>query len=1228
MNAGKSEARENAVISYARRLSWVGVMLAAFARSMAADAPPSDIVPHAGLSAEEAVRVATMPPGFAMHVFAAEPDVRQPIAFALDHRGRIWVAEGYCYPKRRPEGEGFDRILVLEDTDGDHQFDRRTVFLEGLNLVSGLEVGFGGVWIGAAPYLMFVPVEEWETPKPAGAPRILLDGWDYVHDTHETLNTFTWGPDGWLYGCHGVFCPSHVGKPGAPESERQWVDAAVWRYHPTEHRFEVFAEGTSNPWGIDFDERGQCWIEACVIPHLWHMIQGGRYQRQGGAHYCINAEETVRNEAHRDARTRKPVYPHVYEDLQTVADHVHWAGNMGPHAANARSDAAGGGHAHAGFMVYLGDSWPEEYRGRFFMGNIHGQRLNTDVAERQGSGFVGRHGPDFLNFHDSWSQTLNQIYDQDGSMYVLDWYDKNQCHHNDMEGHDRSNGRVYKVVYGETPVSRVDLRTLPDRTLVEMLLQRNEWYPRQAQRILQERAHGGKLEPATRRRLMDWLEGRDTRTPAGPYRSLASEEVQLRILWALHVTGGVGEEMALRLLARPEEYLCAWTIQLLCERGQPSDAVRIAFLNMARNHPSPVVRLYLLSALQRLPLDERWDIFASLVRRGEDASDRNIPLMAWFAGEPLAATAPERALGLARQAELPRLLEFTARRVAMLGTVSARDMVVRALTEERDEEKQMGILMGLEAALEGERSVVRPERWGEVELMADSASPVVRGRILALSLKFGSTGALGALRNTVQDDQLDVGARRAALDALLGVKDADLPPILQALLQDPAMRRQALRGLAGYEAPRAAESILAAYGQMTTTEKREALNALTSRIAYAQELLTAIERGVVPRGDLSADRLRQLRNLKSEEVNRRLTAVWGEVRESGADAEREIARLKQLYWAGGSQPGDASRGRAVYTRNCQQCHVLFGVGRAVGPDLTGSNRSDLDYLLQAVVDPNAVIPNEYRAANLETEDGRVLTGIIQEQSDRSVTMLTADETIVIPRGEILELQESSLSMMPEGLLEHLPDQELRDLLYYLTRPGQAPLVATAETLGPIFNGRDLAGWYGRAESWEAESGETVGKVEGVGQGGEVLIHDVLFSNFRLTCEVKPTGRGAAGGIQFRGRPQGESELHGYQLGIGEGHWGSLEETQGRGRLVQPLTETGVSDAWQYCEIVAVDGRIMAAIGGQKAFDIHDAGGATSGVLGLRVINGPSIRFRNFEIELEPEPVLLTVKGKD
>ncbi|MEO8353016.1 MAG: PVC-type heme-binding CxxCH protein, partial [Chthoniobacteraceae bacterium] len=292
-----------------------------------------DQVLYAGLEPADVPAKATLPKGLELTVFAAEPEVVNPISFCIDDRGRLWVAEGHTYPIRAKEGEGTDRILVFEDTNGDGVADRRTVFIEHLNLVSGIEVGYGGLWVGAAPYLMFIPIADGDAPKPAGKPEILLDGWGF-EDTHETLNTFHWGPDGWLYGCHGVFTHSNVGKPGTPDAERTPINAGFWRYQPVRHEFEVFAEGTSNSWGIDFDRNGQLFAEACVIPHLFHVIQGGRYTRQAGPHFN----------------------PNTYDDIKTIADHRHYLGDN-PHGGNGKSNAAGGGHAHAGLCIPQGRSF-------------------------------------------------------------------------------------------------------------------------------------------------------------------------------------------------------------------------------------------------------------------------------------------------------------------------------------------------------------------------------------------------------------------------------------------------------------------------------------------------------------------------------------------------------------------------------------------------------------------------------------------------------------------------------------------------------------------------------------------------------------------------------------------------------------------------------------------------------------------------------------------------------
>ncbi|MBN9692128.1 MAG: hypothetical protein J0M24_17935 [Verrucomicrobia bacterium] len=366
--------------------------------------------------------------------------------------------------------------------------------------------------------------------------------------------------------------------------------------------------------------------------------------------------------------------------------------------------------------------------------------------------------------------------------------------------------------------------------------------------------------------------------------------------------------------------------------------------------------------------------------------------------------------------------------------------LAQLLAQSDDAQFQLDLLRGLTAALQGRRSAPMPAGWDAVETkLANSPDSEVRTLTQSLSLTFGSPNARAALRKTAQDGQADAGARRKALDSLLAARDPELPPVLQALAQDPAVRAVALRGLASYDDARTPTVVLAAYGQLTPGEKRDALNTLASRPAYAKPLLTAVASGSVPKSDLTADIVRQLRNLKDPALVDQITQVWGVMKDTSPDMQAEIEKTKKVYWAGGSTPGDGSRGRVVYNKVCAQCHHLFDSGGAVGPDITGANRGDLDYLLQNILFPNAVIPNEYRASSVETKDGRVVMGVVKSLDANGYVIQTATELVKLPRAEVEKVEQSDQSMMPEGLLAQLKEQELRDLLYYLGRPGQVPL---------------------------------------------------------------------------------------------------------------------------------------------------------------------------------------------
>ncbi|MES2830000.1 MAG: PVC-type heme-binding CxxCH protein [Bacteroidota bacterium] len=595
--------------------------------------PPLDPVLNAGLSGLEAAKAMTAKPGFSVKLAAAEPDIIRPISFTIDGRGRLWVVEAHTYPTRAAEGQGKDKILIMEDTNGDGTLDKRTVFMEGLNLISTIEIGMGGVWLGSAPNLLFIPVDM-KTDKPTGPPQIVLDGFGH-EDTHEILNNLRWGPDGWLYGTHGVFTQSNVGAPGATNEQRTRLNAGVWRYHPTSKKFELFAEGTSNPWGIDFNDYGQPFVTVCVIPHMFHVIQGARYLRQAGNHFN----------------------PYTYDDIKEHGDHVHWIGDRGPHAGNFRSASKGGGHAHAGAMIYLGsENWPAEYRNNIFMNNIHGSRVNVDVPNRKGSGYSVSHADDFLLTNDSWSQWLNFKYDASGSVFAIDWYDKNQCHSPNPDVHQKTMGRIFKISHESDKWVKVDLYKASDKDLVNYQLNKNEYYVRQARLILQERGPNKKVH----KMLKDILATNSDVTR------------KLRVLWTLHATKGLEEKDLLDLLNNESEYVRSWSIQLLAEDKNVSDAALKRFTELAAADPSPMVRMYIASALQRIDPARRWATLEALVQHAEDKDDHNLPLMYWYALEPSVPLDVPKALALAAKAQEANILPFVKKRITAMNTPDSK----------------------------------------------------------------------------------------------------------------------------------------------------------------------------------------------------------------------------------------------------------------------------------------------------------------------------------------------------------------------------------------------------------------------------------------------------------------------------------------------------------------------------------------------------------------------------
>ncbi|MEN8773070.1 MAG: PVC-type heme-binding CxxCH protein [Akkermansiaceae bacterium] len=563
------------------------------------------------LTPEEAVAKMSIPEGFDVSIYTSEPHIGEPIAFTFDAKGRVWVVENYNYVNRRShKNEQLSRIQIFEDTDSDGVFDNKKLFHDKITFASGIAIGHGGVYLGAPPNLVFIPDANGDD-VPDAEPEVLLDGWG-MHDRHETLNSFIWGPDGWLYGCQGVFTHSLIGKPGAPKEDRLYLDAGIWRFHPETREFEIFARGLSNPWGFDFNDLGHGFATCCVIPHLFHIVQGGIYHKQ----------------------SRPNLNPYTYAPIQTIRDHTHLS-------------------AHGGARFYLADTFPAEYHDQLFMCNIHEHAVLADYMEPNGSTYIGRHGSDFMPTNDlAWVGFSMEI-GPDGGVYILDWHDTDICG-NAINFPDT--GRIYRIMPKDAKkIARPNIPALSDLELCTLQNHPNDWFVRQARTELHHRTLSGKLDQIAVHKALDEL-----------FLSAKTSPKRLRALWAQHVTkrfAGDAEQKLMQLLSHSDEHVRAWAIQFLSEDKTPPASIKPILEKLAQSDPSPTVRLYLAAAVSRLPLDYRFPILNALSQHAEDIEDPKIPRMIWFALEPLVPEHPEKALALAAQTKIPFLTESVARRM-------------------------------------------------------------------------------------------------------------------------------------------------------------------------------------------------------------------------------------------------------------------------------------------------------------------------------------------------------------------------------------------------------------------------------------------------------------------------------------------------------------------------------------------------------------------------------------
>ncbi|MEO6738931.1 MAG: PVC-type heme-binding CxxCH protein, partial [Chthoniobacteraceae bacterium] len=945
---------------------------------------------------QKIIEMMHLPPGFKATLFAHEPDVRQPIAMCWDERGRLWVAENYTYSdgKERFDLKLKDRILIFEDTKNTGHFDKRTVFHDDLQMLTSIERGFGGVYALCPPHLLWIPTDG---DKPSGPPQIVLDGFSTTAGSRHTFaNGLKWGPDGWLYGRVGITSTSWIDVPGTPQEKRKPTAGGVWRYHPTRKIFEPYCHGTTNPWGMDWDEHGEMFFINTVIGHLWHGIQGAHFKRMHG----------------------EDPYEHIYGLIDQHADHYHWdtgeawseTKKAGPSASTSEK---GGGHAHVGMMIYQGTNFPKEYRGKVFTTNLHGHRVNVDRLEREGSGYVGRHEPDFMKSDDPWLRATEIQYGPDGGVYILDWSDIGECH--EADGVHRTSGRIYKITYGD-PVKpkETDMTKLSDGELVKLQLSDNEWLVRMARWELRERAHKNKGTTQALKLLVD-LEKTATGTARRNVRTALLRELEAsrgdeRDSFPdqrMHLRAAQDEDDVVQLLkedwfARPMDKLHATDQEeAYVEKADPEAATAAQKMIEGWTGPNstPRIRLTFSSALHRLPMKACLHAATLLLSHAEDATDHNLPLMIWFGIRDLP---PTELLKLAKDCRIPLVTQFIARRIAE--DIDKDPAPLNSLLGFANESKAEGlpaaILTGMTDGLKGWRKAKRPAAWDAfIATLTGTKDEALQKSLRDLNVLFGDGRALGEVLAIALDDKADIEARKSALQTLTEAKAPDLRKICEKLLGEHSLGIVAMRGLATFDDPAIAEMIVKRWRGFYASERGAVIATLVSRPSFARVLLKRLGEGLIAGTDITPAQARQIRSFNDEALTKQLTEKWGEAHESRDDIKKLVASLKVKLTPEFIAKGNPNQGRALFAGVCATCHKLYGEGATIGPDLTGSGRHDVNYLIENIADPSAVVAADFTMVIVTLKDGRVLNGIISAKTERTITLKMIGQEATVDRSD-------------------------------------------------------------------------------------------------------------------------------------------------------------------------------------------------------------------------------------
>ena len=957
------------------------------------------------LSPAEAEKQFVTPDDLQFQLVLGDPIVAQPLFMNWDERDRLWLMEYRQYPDvagvkmvsrdtflrsvydKIPQAPpnhvpGADRISIHEDTDGDGVYDVHTVFVDGLNIASSFAKGRGGVYVTNPPYLLFYPDAN-NDDVPDGDPEVLLEGFG-LEDSHSVINSLRFGPDGWLYGAQGSTVSAAVRKPGSKDPPIRTLGQQIWRYHPEKEIFEVFAEGGGNTFGCEIDSRGRVFSgHNGGDTRGFHYVQGGYYRKGFGKHGPLS----------------NPFAFGYFENIKhhSVARFTH------------------------NFVIYEDNILPERYQRRLFgIEPLQGQVVMSDVRPFQSS-FETEDIERVVKTDDPWFRPVDIKVGPDGCIYVADMYEQRIDHSSHYAGRvDRTTGRVYRLkptgklsaVANAHPLANASNDMLLDE-LKSPIRERRQT----ALRLIGDR-HDMSLVPSLKQMLQS-----------------ADSQTQLEALWALYQSGGLSDAEAIQLMDHVDPFVRAWTVRLVCDERNVSESVAARLFALCANEPYLEVRKQLASSARRLPPEIALPMLKALIRYDEDAADLHQPLLLWWALETQVgpATANHILHEVLTDADtwhrpLVRnvLLERLMKRYAIAGTREDLLHAATLLKAAPDNESVDVLLRGFEEAFQGRSLATIPNE------LAAAIAATGRGS-LALKLRQGQSDAVTQALARIADPKLKSAERRQLIEIFGQTSSASALPTLMKLAadeKDASVLTAVITAMQSFDQVDVAKTVAGRFASLAEEPRLAAESLFASRPDFALVALTAVDAGQLKPEQLSEQTLRKMLLHSNDQIKQLVEKHWGSVAgASTVQMQAEISRIRQVLENGSGNP---KTGKQLFMQNCGRCHLLFDEGGRIGPDLTPFARDNTERMLSNIVNPSLEIREGFENHLVITTDGRILNGFLADKDNQVVVLRGVDgQNVVVPQADIDEMMVVPQSVMPEGSLKLLNDQQLRDLFAYI-----------------------------------------------------------------------------------------------------------------------------------------------------------------------------------------------------